>query len=222
MKYQRRAALISLAIHGVVIAAMTGIAAFTVPAAPTLTIDFSIKESPVPPPAAPVSPPPKPTPRQTRKPAPPPVVEEEVAFPDTTMENTAVDTAQFTDSEHGEMNDLPALVTSIGPSALPQDTGHIRENERQRYLKEQFEYIRNIIYRKAAYPSTALEMNITGTVFLSFCVREDGGVESIDILKGSGASILDRDAVSTIKRAAPFPRPPIRVTVKFPLEYRLE
>jgi len=53
-------------------------------------------------------------------------------------------------------------------------------------------------------------------------VREDGGVERIEILKGSGASILDRDAVATIRRAAPFPRPPVRVIVKFPLEYRLE
>ncbi len=221
MKLQRRAALISLTIHGVFIAAVTGIAAFSVPAMHTLLIDFSIEKSPVMEPAAsPILPPPEPTPRQTRRPAPLPVEEE--AFPDTTIEDDFADTAQFADAKSSGEDDQPVQVTSINAAGIPQDTGQVREKERQRYLKEQFEYIRDIIYRKAAYPSMAIEMNITGTVFLSFCVREDGGVEGIDILKGSGASILDRDAVATIRRAAPFPRPPVRVVVKFPMEYRLE
>ncbi len=221
MKYQRRAALISLGIHGVFVASVASIAALSVPAVRTLTIDFNIeKSSPIVPEAPAVSLP-KPTPRQTRKPAPPPVTAEE-AFPDTTTQDTAADTAQFADAESGIAEDQPVQVASIGPKAMPQDTGQIREKERQRYLKEQFQYIRDIIYRKAIYPPMAIEMNITGTVFLSFCVREDGGVESIDIVKGSGASMLDRDAVATVKRAAPFPRPPVRVVVKFPLEYRLE
>jgi periplasmic protein TonB len=221
MKYQRRAALISLTIHGVFIAAVAGIAAFSVPAMRTLTIDFSIEKSPVAPAAASPAHLPEPIPRQARRPAPPPAKEEE-AFPDTTTEDLTADTAEFADAEASEAGDKPVQVASIGTIGVSQDTGQVREKVRQKYLKEQFEYIRDIIYRKAVYPSMALEMNITGTVFLSFCVREDGGVESIDILKGSGASILDRDAVSTIRRAAPFPRPPVRVVVKFPLEYRLE
>jgi protein TonB len=221
MKYQGRAALASLAIHGVFIAAVTGIAAFTVPAPRALAIDFSIEKSAVmEPPALPV-PEPEPTPRQTRRPAPLPVKEEE-AFPDTATQDTSDTTVEFADEEPGNAKDQPILVASIGMTGIQQDTGKIREQERQRYLKEQFEYLRNIIYRKAVYPPLALEMNITGTVMLSFCVREDGGVENVGILKGSGSPILDRDAVSTVRRAAPFPRPPARVTVKFPMEYRLE
>ena len=221
MKYQKRATIVSLAIHGVFITAVTGIAVFSVPAARTLTIDFSIEKSPVIQPAASTVSLPEPTPRHTRRPAPLPVKEEE-EFPDTIAEDTTADTAQFAYAESSGVDDQPVQVASIGPIGMPQDTGQVREKERQRYLKEQFEYIRDIIYRKAVYPPVALEMKISGTVFLSFCVREDGGVESIDILKGSGASILDRDAVATIRRAAPFPRPPVRVVVKFPLEYRLE
>jgi len=221
MKYQRCAALISLGIHGVFVAVVACIAALSVPALRTLTIDFNIEKSPPIMPEAPTVSPPKPTPRQTQRPVPPTVKEEE-AFPDTTTQDTTVDTVQFAAAESNIVDDQPVQVASIGPIALPEDTGIVREKERQRYLKEQFEYIRNIIYSKAIYPPTAIEMNITGTVFLLFCVREDGGVESIDVLKGSGASILDRDAVATVKRAAPFPRPPVRVVVKFPLEYRLE
>jgi TonB family protein len=220
MNYQRRAALISLAIHGVFIAAVTGIAAFAVPATRMLKIDFNIEKSPVMPPVpSPVSLP-KQTLRQTKRPAAVPVKEE--IFPDTTAEDTTADTAQFADDEPRGTSDQTVQVASNGPIGMPQDTGKVRENERQRYLKEQFEYIRDVIYRKAVYPAMALEMKISGTVFLSFCVREDGGVENIDILKASGASILDRDAVATVRRAAPFPRPPVRVMVKFPMEYRLE
>jgi protein TonB len=220
MKYQRRAALISLTIHGIFIGAVTGIAAFSIPAPRALAIDFSIEKSPSISPALP-APEPEPTPRQSRRPAPLPVKEEE-AFPDTATQNSATDIAQFVEAESSGIDCQPIQVASIGPAGIARDTGKIREQERQRYLKEQFEYIRNIIYRKATYPLLALEMNITGTVMLSFCVREDGGVENVGILKGSGASILDRDAVATVKRAAPFPRPPARVTVKFPMEYRLE
>jgi periplasmic protein TonB len=221
MKYKRRAALISLTIHGVFIGAITGLAAFSIPAARTLTIDFSIEKSPVMEPVASPAPEPEPTPRQTRRPTPLPVKEEE-AFPDTTVEDTTADTARFAAAESNAVNNQPVQGASAGPMGIPQDTGQAHEKERQRYLKEQFEYIRDIIYRRAVYPPMALEMKISGTVFLSFCVREDGGVESIDIIKGSGASMLDRDAVSTVKRAAPFPCPPVRVVVKFPLEYRLE
>jgi protein TonB len=221
MKYQRRATLVSLAIHGVFIFAVTGIAALSVPAARTLVIDFDIEKSPVIPPAPSTVSPPEPTLRHTRRPAPPPVKEKE-EFPDTIAEDTSADTAQFVDAESSGVDDQPVQFASIGPIGMPQDTGQVREKERQRYFKEQFEYIREIIYRKAVYPPMALEMKISGMVFLSFCVREDGGVERIEILKGSGASILDRDAVATIRRAAPFPRPPVRVIVKFPLEYRLE
>jgi periplasmic protein TonB len=220
MNLQRRAALLSIAIHGVFIAAVAGIGALSVPVIRTLTIDFSIEKSPT----IPVAPPqvalPEPTPRQTRRPAPLPAEEE--AFPDTTTEAIAADTMEFADAESIAAGERLVRVASIGPIGKPQDTGQVREKEQQRYLKEQFEYIRDIIYRKAVYPAMALEMKITGTVLLSFCVREDGGVGSIDILKGSGASILDRDAVSTIRRAAPFSRPPVRVVVKFPMEYRLE
>jgi protein TonB len=220
MKYQKRATLVSLTIHGVFIAAVTGIAAFSAPAARTLTIDFNIEKSPVIQPAVSTVPVPGPA-LHARRPAPPPVKEEE-KFPDTTAEDIIADTAQFTDAEPSEVDNQLVQVASVGAIGMPQDTGQVREKQRQRYSKEQFEYIRELIYRKTVYPPMAIEMKISGTVFLSFCVREDGGVESIDVLKGSGASILDRDAVATIRRAAPFPRPPVRVVVKFPMEYRLE
>jgi protein TonB len=217
VKRERSAALLSLLIHGVFIGIVAVIAAFSVPALRTLTIDFSIEKSQViPSPSRATLP--ESHPHKTRRPPPPPI-KEEMSFPDTTAEDCADDSVEFTDEKSGEAGDQAA---SIDPAGTPQDTGLIRENQRQRYLKERFEYIRDIIYRKAIYPSTAIEMNITGTVFLSFCVREDGDVENVDIIKGSGASVLDRDAVSTIRRAAPFPRPPVRVVVKFPLKYQLE
>jgi protein TonB len=217
MKRQQVAAIVSVAVHGGFIAAFTGIAAFSVPYVNTVTIDFSMdKTQPVQstPQALPAEPPHK---KAISRAA----VKEE-SFPDTTREEISNDTVEFSDEDPGEVEDSAVQSVSVEPAVAPLDTGLIIEKERRKYLKEQFEYIRRIIYRKAEYPSIAIQMNITGTVFLSFCVSEDGGVEKVDIIRSSGALILDRDAVSTIRRAAPFPRPPVRVVVNFPMEYRLE
>jgi periplasmic protein TonB len=217
MKQQQIATIVSVAVHGGLMAAITGIAASSVLPVNTVTIDFTINRPQTVQPSPQVF---QAEPAHTKAVRPLPTKEE--SFPDTSEETTEEDTAEYAVEETTAPEGKPGQSIAVVPSAPQQDSGQIIEKERQKYLKEQFEYIRQVIYRKASYPSIAIQMNLTGTVFLSFCVREDGGVEMVDIIKSSGTSILDNDAVSTIKRAAPFPRPPIRVVVKFPMEYRLE
>jgi periplasmic protein TonB len=98
------------------------------------------------------------------------------------------------------------------------ESGQKQKLEKQ-YLSEQFQYIAKIIQKNTKYPVLAEEMGITGTVFMNFIVNMDGAVSEIDIIKSSGFEILDRDAEKTIIRSAPFPRPPIRVKLQFPLQY---
>ncbi len=98
------------------------------------------------------------------------------------------------------------------------ESGQKQKLEKQ-YLSEQFQYIAKIIQKNTKYPVLAEEMGITGTVFMNFVVNMDGAVSEIDIIKSSGFEILDRDAEKTIIRSAPFPRPPIRVKLQFPLQY---
>jgi periplasmic protein TonB len=99
---------------------------------------------------------------------------------------------------------------------------HAPEELRKRYESEQFRYIGEIIRKNTVYPSMAEEMGISGTAVVKFDVKEDGSVGLVGLLVSSGSKILDQDAIATIKRSGPFPKPPICVTLRFPLQYRLE
>ena len=48
----------------------------------------------------------------------------------------------------------------------------------------------------------------TGTATISFAIASNGGLASVSVARGSGSAALDRAAVSVIRKAAPFPRPP--------------
>ena len=58
-------------------------------------------------------------------------------------------------------------------------------------------------YRK--YPNWAKKQGFEGAVCLKFVILYNGVCKDIKIIKPSGFNILDKEAVSTIKRAQPFP-----------------
>lgn len=85
-----------------------------------------------------------------------------------------------------------------------------------------FEYIRRLILNNLSFPATARKMGLTGKIVVSFLLREDGQVEDIAIVAGSGHEILDNNVVATIRRIAPFPRPPARAQLVLPIVYNLK
>ena len=85
-----------------------------------------------------------------------------------------------------------------------------------------FEYIRRLILNNLSFPATARKMGLTGKIVVSFLLREDGQVEDIAIVSGSGHEILDNNVVATIRRIAPFPRPPTRAQLVLPIVYNLK
>jgi len=85
-----------------------------------------------------------------------------------------------------------------------------------------FEYIRRLILNNLSFPATARKMGLTGKIVVSFLLREDGQVEDIAIVSGSGHEILDNNVVATIRRIAPFPRPPARAQLVLPIVYNLK
>lgn len=101
-----------------------------------------------------------------------------------------------------------------GKIVLAEDVSH-------RYLRENFQYIRDIIAKNTFYPPLARRMGWTGKVTLSFIVAEDGTVRDIQIVERSGYEVLDRSAVETVRRSAPFPRPPVAVKIILPIVYKL-
>ncbi len=89
------------------------------------------------------------------------------------------------------------------------------------YLKANFSYIRDMITRRIIYPERARKMGWQGKVKVSFVISSDGFVKDIRILESSGVEILDRNAVETVKKASPFPRPPVAAQLIIPISYRL-
>jgi len=111
---------------------------------------------------------------------------------------------------------------ATGETVPLDDRVKVVETARQRYLKEQFAYIRDAILAKLGYPGVARRMGWTGTVKVSFCIHENGSVTDIKIIDSSGYGLLDNNAADAIKRTAPFPRPPVRAEMIMPITYRLD
>jgi TonB family protein len=77
------------------------------------------------------------------------------------------------------------------------------------------------------YPDVALKKGQQGKLFISFSIKRDGGLDSIDLVRGSGYPILDNAALTAVRLAAPFnPFPKTfeinRVTIQASFEYILE
>lgn len=109
-----------------------------------------------------------------------------------------------------------------GDSAGPGRGSESVESLRERYLREHFAYIRDLILKNLEYPPLARRMGWQGALTVSFVVRETGQAEKIRILRSSGHEVLDRNVVQTIKEVQPFPRPPIRAELRIPVVYGLE
>lgn len=93
------------------------------------------------------------------------------------------------------------------------------ETMRTRYMKEQFSYIRDKIASHVRYPRHAKRMGWSGVAHVSFVIEENGAVSDVKVVKSSQVSLLDEDASESVRRSAPFPRPPVRARIVIPVEY---
>ncbi|MHB8772586.1 MAG: energy transducer TonB [Syntrophales bacterium] len=95
------------------------------------------------------------------------------------------------------------------------------EQSKAAYLKEHFTYIRDRITGGISYPRMARKMGWCGQVRIAFVVCEDGGVNDVKVVESSGFGLLDRNAVDTVRHAAPFPPPPVKAEIRMAITYRL-
>lgn len=91
-----------------------------------------------------------------------------------------------------------------------------------KYLKNNYAYIRDRILRNVSYPNRARRMGWQGKVALSFIITASGYVRDFKVIKSSGFKILDNDAIETVKRTAPFPKPIGEANIVISIVYRLE
>lgn len=93
---------------------------------------------------------------------------------------------------------------------------------RNRYLKEHFAYIRDLIQKSITYPARARKFGWCGRVVVTFIVHESGRVSSERVVSSSGYGLLDDNVIGTIRDVAPFPRPPVKAELRIPIVYSLE
>jgi protein TonB len=90
------------------------------------------------------------------------------------------------------------------------------------YVSTNFDYIREQVYKGLVYPPIAIENSWEGAVLVAFLVDNNGDIDSIRVLKSSGYRLLDQNAVSAVKHAAPYPRSTSKVEIKLPVIYKME
>ncbi len=76
------------------------------------------------------------------------------------------------------------------------------------------------------YPPQAIKRHEEGDVMISFRIDREGGVHEIRIISSSFSHNLDRSALQSVERSAPFEIPPsymsdAQLVFKVPLRYRL-
>ena len=110
-------------------------------------------------------------------------------------------------------------IGTLGPA--DRGAGDVITSEKTRYFKMHFSYIKDIIHRQIIYPATAKKMGWEGKVIVSFIISSEGNTRNIMISKSSGHEILDENAVKAVKRASPFPKPPVEAQIIIPVLYQL-
>lgn len=117
---------------------------------------------------------------------------------------------------HGEIG------SDIGGSSGSSGAAARSEASKAAYLREQYLYIRERIVNGISYPSLARRMGWCGRVKIAFVVCEDGGVDNVRVLESSGFTLLDTNTIDTVKKVAPFPRPPVSAEIRMAITFRLD
>ena len=103
-----------------------------------------------------------------------------------------------------QMIDYYKLEETVSNKQLAIDDIEIIDSREEAMLRYQ-DMIRQRIEANRRFPRWAKERRFEGTVHLSFVVSADGRVRDINVVRSSGFNILDNEAISTVKRASPFP-----------------
>jgi len=115
----------------------------------------------------------------------------------------------------------PVPKTAVQHTSPAAEDRPTPEKAQQRYLKEHFSYIRDLITRRLAYPPMARKMRWSGKVVVAFVIAEDGTVHNLRVVDSSGFPVLDRSAAETVRNVAPFPKPPVRAEITLPINFRM-
>jgi TonB family C-terminal domain len=119
-----------------------------------------------------------------------------------------------------EISQTPA---SQGKEAEGPKLADENKNAEESFLRERLSVISNIVQRHISYPPIARRMGWEGRVIVSFVLEPNGDIRDLKVLKSCGYEVLDKEALDAIRRSyRDFPKPPVSVVIKLPINFRLE
>lgn len=240
MNYQNKGLQVSFAIHAIVFIIISGISNLAIPLAKPIVIDFSIVSSEK---SGVGSQELVQTQTKSKVKRQESLIREQNPEPENPKQEIAASTSEAQvpvsaslparteqaveqDGGHNlaaqsKADGLSAGRDAIGSAASGSGSESSIEKAKMGYLKKHFAYIRDMIMKNISYPHMARKMGWEGKVVISFVVEESGRVEDIRVIESSGIGLLDKNAVQTIIKASPFPKPPIKAALIIPVVYKL-
>ncbi|RMH79670.1 MAG: energy transducer TonB [Acidobacteria bacterium] len=152
-----------------------------------------------------------------------PSEEDKAQAPDSTAFNTIQHFEALTTPEKESPPVAQVKIEKEAHSLMPNKKEESPEALREAYIKERLLVISSIVQKNISYPSIARRMGWEGRVVVMIHINKEGSLEGIRVEQSSGYEVLDRNAIETVKRVSYlFPKPPVDVVVKLPVNYRLE
>lgn len=102
------------------------------------------------------------------------------------------------------LRELLPPVTSSAPGHPTNSDGPIRLDTREPKYISYFDSIKRAIEIEWQYPEPALRQGLQGILVLEFTVLGNGSLERTRMLRSSGFSVLDEEALRAVRAASPF------------------
>lgn len=109
-------------------------------------------------------------------------------------------TAQVKGKQDGAENGTSAKATGKGRASARQAGNAAVSNYPGK--------VRSRLSRAIRYPSEAKRERLRGTALVRFTVSQSGNVSGVSLARSAGSPVLDKAALATVSRAAPFPKIP--------------
>jgi protein TonB len=94
---------------------------------------------------------------------------------------------------------------------VPETTSPPRPRPSTAQIASWHRRIAQQVERHKGYPPSARARHETGTAQLAFTLDRNGKVVSSRIVRTSGSPALDQETIATVRRAQPFPPPPLNM-----------
>lgn len=99
---------------------------------------------------------------------------------------------------------LPPVTWSRQDTETSRDDGPVSLNTREPKYLSYFASIKRAIELVWQYPAPALRQGLEGKLVLQFTILSDGALEGTRLVRSSGFSVLDEEAIRAVQTASPF------------------